>query len=85
VNGGTFAEHTPPPGVAMRQQATRSMVHADEQNSSPSHHSPGSMTPLPHPPRMDVVVVLLVVDVVVAHPDPAQASQQLAYAPVHPP
>jgi hypothetical protein len=85
VNAGTLAEQVPL-GVAMLQQATRSMVQFDAQNSSPSHHSPGSMTPFPQTAASVVVVLVVVVDVVlVAQPEPAHASQQLAYWAWHPP
>jgi len=98
VKAGTSFEHCALDGVVMLQHATRLIAQLEAQNSSPSHHSPGLMTPSPHVPGGRVVVVKvvvvvvevvviveLVVVVVVAQPAVVQASQQLGNTPPHPP
>src|SRR5262245_12830776 len=72
--------HAPP----RSQHTATSMVQSEPQTAWPSHCSPGSMMPLPHWFANVVVVVEVVVVVdVVAHPPAVQASQTLGKLPMH--
>lgn len=66
VKGMTPVEHAAS-SEPYWQQADRRRKQFDSQMLSPSHCSPGSITPLPQSPASVVVVALVVVDVIVTH------------------